>query len=183
MGDRSKEKSGIKGGTDADMRQADPLRQPRNGMAQPYFQRGPRAISALLPAITRPVFRKSAPGLATLLSEWTTIAGPVLSSTATPRKLTKGTLVLGCTGPAAMELQHSTPQLIQRINFFLGNKAVERIRLTQEAPPAPPTVRKKPVRAETPAIRAAVERRLDGLPEGGLRDALAALGTAMLSKR
>jgi hypothetical protein len=123
----------------------------------------------VVPAVTRPAFRKRAPGSAQVMADWAQIVGPELSATTTPRRLTNGTLTLACAGPVALELQHLSDQVLARVNGHLGCKVVERLRFVQNA--APPTT-PPPVRPR----RAAAAVEVPGLPPGPLRDALAALG-------
>jgi hypothetical protein len=135
---------------------------------------GPRNLATLLPPIVKPVFRKRAPATAQLLADWEAIVGPALSAVTTPRKLFQGTLAIACPGPVAMELQHLAPVLIGRINAYLGQVAVTRLRFVQDMPMA--------ASAEPPRVpaTAAAERAVD-LPPGPLRDALLALGAQVLS--
>ena len=139
---------------------------------------GPRSIGALLPAVTRTAFRKRAPAAASLMADWAAIVGPALAATTFPRRLSAGTLTLGCAGPVALELQHLAGPLIERINMHLGQALVLRLRFVQEVVPRSGTgavVRRQRVPLDPVAI--------DGLPEGGLRDALAALGAEILADR
>lgn len=133
------------------------------------FYGGPRSIGALLPAVTRPAFRARSAGAAQLLADWTAIIGPALAAVTQPRRLTGGTLTLACSGPIALELQHLTGQLAERINGHFGRVMVERFRFVQDpgvaGVAAPPRRKAAPVPVEVP-----------GLAPGGLRDALAALG-------
>ena len=138
---------------------------------------GPRAVSALLPALVRPAFRKRNPAAAQVLADWEAIVGPALAAVATPRKLFGGTLAIGCSGPMALELQHFSDVLIGRINGHLGRVAVSRLRFVQDPPP--------PLAAPPPppppqALRAA-EAAVAGLPQGTLRDALEKLGRVVLA--
>ncbi len=130
---------------------------------------GPRPIGALVPALTRPAFRKRAPGSAQVMADWAQIVGPELSATTTPRRLSGGTLTLACAGPVALELQHLSDQVLARVNGHLGRIVVERLRFVQNptAPQAAEPVR--PQRAPRPV-------EVHGIPPGPLRDALAALG-------
>ena len=130
---------------------------------------GPRSIGAVVPVVTRPAFRKRAPGSAQVMADWAQIVGPELSATTTPRRLTNGTLTLACTGPVALELQHLSDQVLARVNGHLGRKVVERLRFVQN--PTPPT--KAP--RDRPRRLAAVAE-VPGIPPGPLHDALAALG-------
>jgi hypothetical protein len=133
-----------------------------------------RGIAALLAPVVRPVFRKRAPAAAQLLADWRQLAGPELHARAAPMKFAGGTLTLGCTGPTAMELQMMEAQIIERLNLALGQKLVERLRFTQQAPgiAAPLPARVAPAAIEPPA----------DLPEGPLGEALAALYRGMKSR-
>jgi len=139
---------------------------------------GPRAVGALVPALIKPAFRKRAPATAQVLTDWEAIVGPAIAAVSVPRKLFSGTLAIACSGPLAMELQHLAPQLIERINRHLGKITVTRLRFVQDAPALRPAPR-PPRPAAVAKARAAVE----GLPEGDLRDALEALGRAVLAGR
>ncbi|MGI4808870.1 MAG: DciA family protein, partial [Janthinobacterium lividum] len=62
------------------------------------FYSGPRSIGALLPAITRPVFRSRSAGAAQLMADWPVIVGPALAAVSVPRQLARGSLTLACSG-------------------------------------------------------------------------------------
>ena len=135
---------------------------------------GPRPIGALLPAITRPAFKARAPAAAQVMADWPAIVGPALAAVTAPRRISAGTLTLACSGPIALELQHLSGQLIERVNAHLGRILIERLRFVQEVlNPAPPTPRRPPA---TPVD-------VPGVPPGPLRDALAALGGALQADR
>ena len=75
-------------------------------------------------------------------------------------------------GSAALELQHSEPQLLERINGYFGYPAVARLRLIQ-APLALP--RRAPATAPTPLDRAAqaeIEAVVQPVADDALRAAL-----------
>ena len=139
---------------------------------------GPRAIGALVPGLVKPAFNKRAPATAQVVADWETIVGPAIAGVSVPRKLFSGTLAIGCSGPLALELQHLAPQLIERINRHLGKIAVTRLRFVQDAPLA-----RVPPRPPRPAAVAQVRAAVAGLPAGDLRDALEALGRAVLAGR
>ena len=139
---------------------------------------GPRAIGALVPALMKPAFNKRAPATAQVVADWAMIVGPAIAAVSVPRKLFSGTLAIACSGPLALELQHLAPQLIERINRHLGKIAVTRLRFIQDAPPV--RVAARPPR---PAAVAKARAAVAGLPAGDLRDALEALGRAVLAGR
>ena len=139
---------------------------------------GPRAVSALLPALVRPAFRKRNPAAAQVVADWEAIVGPALAAVSTPRKLFGGTLAIGCAGPMALELQHLSDVLIARINSHLGRIAVSRLRFVQD-PPQPVAIVPRPPKQALLAAKEAVA----GLPEGPLREALEKLGRVVLAGR
>lgn len=132
---------------------------------------GPRPVGALVPVVTRAAFKARAPGVAAIMADWADMVGPKLAADATPRRLSAGTLTLACAGPVAMELQHLSGPLIERINGHLGHQAVQRLRFVQDvAPPAAPVPRRR---------RVAVQVDLPGIPAGDLQDALRRLGQSV----
>jgi hypothetical protein len=139
---------------------------------------GPRALGALLPAITRPVYRKRPAVLAQLMLDWPELIGPHYAALTQPRKLAAGTLTIACQGPAAMELQHIQSQIIERLAARLGRPLVTRLRFIQTAPL---TQTPQAALAAPPSAAAAqwAASRTESLPPGPLRDALQALGTAI----
>ncbi len=140
---------------------------------------GPRPVAALLPGLLRPVFRRRSPASYQVLADWEVIVGPELAAITTPRKLAGGVLTIGCTGPAALELQHLAGALVARINAHLGQPVVTGLRFRNDAAVAPP-----PPAARPPSATAAVAAAgaVGALPEGPLRDALEALGRQVLSR-
>lgn len=137
---------------------------------------GPQSVGALVPQLTRPVFRKRAPASAQLLSDWDMIVGPEIAAITTPRRLSGSALTLACIGPVALELQHRAGPLMERINAHLGRVVVERLRFVQEAPALPPLAIPPPAHPEPSAPAAAI---VVDVPEGPLRDALTALGQSV----
>lgn len=137
---------------------------------------GPRPLGALMPPLVRDAFRKRSPASALVISDWEAIVGPRLAAEVAPRRLAAGVLTLACAGPVALELQHLAPVLTERINTQLGQPAVRRLRFVQDPPP-------RPARRPVVMADAAAERAVAGIAEGPLRDALIALGRAVLSRR
>ncbi len=134
---------------------------------------GPQPLSALVPRLTRPAFRKRSPAGAQLLADWPALVGPALAATTQPSRFAGGRLTIACAGPVAMELQYLAPQLIARINGQLGEALVRELRFIQQPRAAsPPVAPLPPARPLPPRVAA----ELDSLPDAGLRAALAKLG-------
>ncbi len=151
----------------------------REGMAgRDRFVYGPRPIGALVPAVTRPVYKRQNPTSAQILADWGAIVGPKVASMTIPRRLDRGVLTIACAGPTAMELHYVGVAMIQRINAHLGGQPVHSLKFTQAGMPrkAAPNF-KKPPEAVLEAQAAVAS-----LPDGDLKDALAALGRVVIGR-
>jgi hypothetical protein len=142
---------------------------------------GPRAIGGLMARVTRPGFRRRSPAASQILADWMEIMGPDLGARTVPQKLSAGTLTIACAGPAAMELQHFSPQLIDRINGHIGghgDKApIRRLRFVQQiASPIAAAAMERPRTPPKPPPPIDLE-------PGPVRDALARLAQAIQARR
>jgi len=89
--------------------------------------------------------------------------------------------VHGGEAPAqALELQHRTPLLIERINLFFGRPVVTRIALVQGPLPLPPAPPKPVFEPPSPQETAGLERQVAAVADTELRAALIGLGRAMI---
>jgi hypothetical protein len=88
-----------------------------------------------------------------------------------------GILLLRVEGPAALEIQHLSDVILQRVNQFFGWQAVGSMRLRQ----APLSRRAEPkiLPAADPAALARIAAALPEIRDEKLRDALARLGAAL----
>ncbi|MCA3246890.1 MAG: DUF721 domain-containing protein [Azospirillum sp.] len=156
-----------------------------------------KAIGAQVPRMTKEALKRRGAAFATLIAEWPNIVGHEIAACCLPEKLSApppppkgvdapraaGTLALRVGAGMAMELQHLTPQLIERINAFVGYRAVERLRFVQgplpgaAEPPAPPP----PPLSEREAAR--LDRIVESVPDPDLRQALRRLGGDMVRGR
>ena len=91
--------------------------------------------------------------------------------------LAPATLVLRVEGPMALEIQHMSDIIIQRVNRFFGWNAVSRLTLRQ-APLSRRSARRPPPQPSPEAI-AQVAGTLDAIADEELREALARLGAAI----
>ncbi|WP_207477960.1 DUF721 domain-containing protein [Arenibaculum pallidiluteum] len=147
---------------------------------------GPRPLSRVVPAVASQALGKKGQAFGALLGDWGTVMGSDLAARAVPVKLTfpagrreGATLLVRALGPAALEIQHAEPQLVERINGFFGYGAVARLKIVQAAPPPRPARRIRPVpAAEDDRIRKAAAK----VEDEGLRDALVRLGQAIASR-
>ena len=136
-------------------------------------------------------------GSAELVTRWTEIVGADIAAHSEPVKIQwarpvprqssptgvrsvgmqePGTLLLRVEGPAAIEVQHLTNVICDRVNQFLGWRAIARIRLQQA--PLRRGERKK-AQAPDPAAAARVAAALPEIADEDLKHALARLGAAV----
>jgi len=129
-----------------------------------------RGIAEMVPGLTRAAYKKKSPAGALLMSEWASIVGPRLAEETEPRRLSGTQLTIACSGPMAMELQHVSSTLIERINTHAGRKLVERLRFVQEPLAMPRVAGPRKLVAPEP---------VQGIEAGALHDALARLRAAI----
>jgi len=123
-----------------------------------------------------------------LVTRWPEIAGTDIAAFAEPLKMQwprpvegqpqePATLVLRVEGPMALEIQHRSDVILERVNRFFGWHAVGRIALRQA-----PLSRRNRRRAPPPPDPAAVKQvaeTLSAVEDEALKDALARLGASI----
>ncbi len=88
-----------------------------------------------------------------------------------------GTLLLRVEGPAALEIQHLSDVILERVNQFFGWQAVDAVRLRQA--PLSRRAELRPAPAPDPAAMMRIAAALPEIKDEKLRQALARLGAAM----
>ncbi|MGB8740163.1 MAG: DciA family protein [Xanthobacteraceae bacterium] len=132
-------------------------------------------------------FRRQGFASAELVTRWREIVGAEIAACSEPLKIQwqrtiqgedpePGTLVLRVEGPTAIEIQHFATLICERVNQFLGWRAVGRLALRQ-APLRRGTSKK--TRAADPATAARIAETLSDIGDDGLKEALARLGAAI----
>jgi len=125
----------------------------------------------------------------TLQARWTEIVGAALAGRTEPVRVVKSrtggaVLELRVAGSVAALVQHQAPLILSRLDLFLGQGAVSRLRIVQGPLTRPPPVRSTPGRHVRPPLDAAAEASLaEGLaatPDGPLKAALHRLGREVL---
>jgi hypothetical protein len=147
-----------------------------------------RKLAELTAEFMADAFKKQGFARTELVTRWKEIAGADIAACAEPVKLQwprtpegdepePATLVLRVEGPAALEIQHQSGVIIERVNRFFGWPAVGRIALRQ-APLSRPKPRPAPPKTD-PAETARVAATLSEIADDDLRMALARLGAAV----
>src|SRR5262245_34265514 len=125
--------------------------------------------------------------LARLKADWPAIAGPELARLSQPEALLSArgrsgkALRLRVPGAAALEVQHRSSQLVERVNAYFGHKVIDDIRLVQGAIAARAAPRS--LDSPDPKTTADMERRAASVQDPELRAALARLGARIASRR
>jgi hypothetical protein len=150
--------------------------------------RSARPLADLIGPALVAAFKRHGFASTEIVTHWDDIVGAEVAAHAEPIKITwprqpdgaepePATLVLRCQGPAAIEIQHQAQVIIERVNQFLGWRAIDRIALRQ----APLARRDKP--RPPPAPDAAEVRRIadtmTGIADDKLRAALGRLGASV----
>jgi hypothetical protein len=157
-----------------------------------------KPLRELLGKVVGETFTRQGFASAELVTRWTEIVGAEIAAHSEPVKVQwlrpgvpslpspaggggsgrgeSGTLVLRVEGPAAIEIQHLTNIICERVNRFLGWRAIERIALRQ-APLRRPL--RKSARQADPAATARIAASMPEIADDDLRQALARLGAAV----
>lgn len=148
-----------------------------------------KPLSVLLGGLFSDAFARQGFASRELVTRWAEIAGPEIAAHSEPIKIQwprpvegrppePATLVLRVEGPVALEIQHASDVIVERVNRFFGWSAVGRIALRQAPLHKPAT---KPVRRPDPAAVNEIASTLGTVEDDGLRAALARLG-AMIKR-
>jgi hypothetical protein len=147
-----------------------------------------KPLSVLLSDVFSDAYAKQGFAARELVTRWAEIAGPEISAHSEPLKIQwprpvegqpqePATLVLRVEGPMALEIQHASEIILQRVNRFFGWSAVGRLALRQ----APLSRRDRPTARPAPDAKSVAEvaRTLSAVEDEELRAALARLGASI----
>src|SRR5213080_1051286 len=144
-----------------------------------------KPLSVLLSDVFSDAYAKQGFAARELVTRWAEIAGAEVAACSEPLKIqwprpvegqpqAAATLVLRVEGPMALEIQHASDVILQRVNRFLGWNAVGRLTLRQA--PLARRNKPKPVPALDAAEVAKLAENLGSVEDEELRAALARLG-------
>lgn len=158
----------------------------RTAMDKPR-RSGARPLADVLRKTLNSAFAKQGFASTELVTRWPEIVGTDIAAHSEPEKIQwlrpvgnalpdPGTLLLRVEGPTALEIQHLSGVILERVNRFFGWQAVGDVRLRQ----APLTRRAaaKPV-APDDEEQARIAATLSVITDDDLRAALARLGAAV----
>ncbi len=163
-------------------------------MAGKRWAGNPVPVSDLASAILDPVLRKRTGISVGLVQSWEEIVGPRLAANSRPEKIQwprrlheddpfePAVLVIACSGPAALHVQHETGEIIGRVNSYLGFNAVGRIRIVQK-PVSTASLPRPRLRKLTDAEKAKLAGTVGGIENESLKESLERLGAAVVASR
>jgi hypothetical protein len=147
-----------------------------------------KPLSVLLSDVFSDAYAKQGFAARELVTRWAEIAGTEIAEHSEPLKIQwprpvqgqpqePATLVLRVEGPMALEIQHASDVVLQRVNRFFGWSAVGRLALRQ----APLSRRDPPAASRAPDAEAVAEvaETLSAVEDEELRAALARLGASI----
>ncbi|WP_298258768.1 DciA family protein [Bradyrhizobium sp.] len=147
-----------------------------------------KPLSVLLSDVFSDAYAKQGFAARELVTRWKEIIGPDLSAHSEPLKIQwprpvegqpqeAATLVLRVEGPMALEIQHASDVILERVNRFFGWSAVGRLALRQ----GPLSRRPRPRPLPAPDTRQVeqIAQTLTSVEDEELRAALARLGASI----
>jgi hypothetical protein len=148
-----------------------------------------RPLAEVLRKTLTDAFAKQGFAAVELVTRWREIVGAEIAAHSEPEKIQwprtpqartapePGTLMLRVEGPAAVEIQHLSDVIVERVNQFFGWQAVAGVRLRQA--PLSRRAGPRPAPAPDPAAMTRIAASLPEIKDEKLRHALARLGAAM----
>jgi hypothetical protein len=149
----------------------------------------PRPLVEVLRKMLGEAFAKQGFAAVELVTRWREIVGAEIAAHSQPEKIQwsrtpqarsapePGILLLRVEGPAAVEIQHLSEVIVERVNQFFGWQAVAGVRLRQA--PLSRRAQARPLPAPDPAAVMRIAASLPEIRDEKLRAALARLGAAM----
>ena len=142
----------------------------------------PRSISELVPNVGRKAFRRFGFTESAVVARWPEIVGSELSGCTSPDQIrfpqgrrSGGTLCLSVLPAQALRVQHSEPDILDRVNRYFGYGAVARLSIRQAALDPPPAEEKRRQAATADDVDVGARSDLKGIEDEGLRTTLEAL--------
>lgn len=144
-------------------------------------------LAESLGRLTRDLCASQGFAQAEIITRWRGIVGPLLAAHSLPEKLSfpkgqdSGTLYVYADSAFALELQHLSPQVTERINGYFGFPAVSRIAIRQVSGLGQGRGRRRAAIRRNPAAKTKAARLVSGLRDPQLKQALESLGELVIA--
>jgi hypothetical protein len=148
----------------------------------------PRPMADIVEGALADTFRRQGFASAEIVTRWPDIVGAELARLCEPLRIAwsqtpadrlsePATLILRVEGPVAVEVQHQSAVIVERVNQTLGWPAIGRVAIRQE--PLKRRDRRKAPAPPDPKALARAESALSDVHDEGLKAALARLSVAI----
>ena len=145
------------------------------------------SVARLMTRLLTPAARRRGFAEASIIADWSAIVGRGLAARCQPARIEfrpgtrqQGVLHVRARAGAGLELEHASREIIERINDYLGFRAVRQIRVSQGAWPRPQgPATEKPPRKLNSAEKAELSSALESVEQEDLQQALSRLGATL----
>jgi len=150
--------------------------------------RSNKSLSQLTRSMLGPIFRKQGFARQEIVTRWEAIVGESLGQYSQPERISfprnarqGGTLFVRVEGAFALELQHRSPEILERLNTYFGYGAVEKLVIHQ----GPLAHKKNKHKDKPPQLSESEQAKLDKVilatKDDRLKDALRRIGQHVLA--
>lgn len=167
----------------------------RNSAKKPH-RKGVRPLADLIGATLDPICAKRGFGSASLLSWWPDIVGTDYEKSTFPESINwpkrhdqrgadaaLAVLTVRVLPSQALFFQHEVPQVLERINQFLGYQAIGRVRIVQGKIKLPEDSKRNKMVVLSDDQKAHLDAQISEIGSDELQAALKKLGAAILSEK
>lgn len=160
------------------------------------YRKGVRPLADLIGATLDPICAKRGFGSASLLSWWPDIVGPDYEKSTFPESInwpkrhdqngadaSLAVLTVRVLPSQALFFQHEVPQVLERINQFLGYQAIGRVRIIQGKINLPEATKSNRAVKLSDRQKAELEAQISDIASDELQASLKKLGAAILSEK
>lgn len=149
----------------------------------------PRPLAGAAMRAAKPSYQKFRRHHNELEAVWGEIVGPTLAQMTRPEHYRPGTglsnngqLTVRVDGALALNLQHMSPQIVERVNAYFGYQAIARLKIVQGPVLKQGSARPVRHRPLSTAEREDLERSVEPVQDAGLKAALIRLGRKVLGR-
>lgn len=156
--------------------------------------KGAKPVADLVGAAILTACRKRGFAAAEIVTLWAELVDPEIARSTRPERIDwprrrgfeddaePATLVLACDAAGALLVSHQAPQILERLNAFLGWRAIGRVRVVQRPARPRPEAARPERRPLTPAAERRLAEAVGAIAAPPLAAALARLGRAALAE-
>jgi hypothetical protein len=144
----------------------------------------PRILNSISSKITNKIFKIRGFKESKIINEWNEIVGEEISDLTLPIGITKDQkLKVLCNNTFALEFQHLSTKIINRINLVMGYKAVKTIQIIQSSEIKKKTQLRQPKQQLTKKQSQELARIMDTIENLKIKNILSNLSKTLFSKK